>query len=119
MAVTSLSSLRLATEIIRCELNPDAIILFGSQATGNATLDSDTDILVVDGESFGPERQRRLVLARLRNALGAITSPMDVLLYSRKEYNYWKDAPNHIIARALREGKILYERPENSTAIDA
>ncbi len=32
----------------------------------------------------------------------------DILIYSRDEVERWRNTRNHIIARALREGKVLY-----------
>ncbi|MGE5557663.1 MAG: hypothetical protein ACM3WV_03515 [Bacillota bacterium] len=32
----------------------------------------------------------------------------DILVYSREEVERWRSARNHIIARALREGRLLY-----------
>ena len=37
--------------------------------------------------------------------------PKDILVYSRDDVEYWRDSLNHILARALRERKVLYERP--------
>ncbi|MGH7565020.1 MAG: hypothetical protein ACREK5_11465 [Gemmatimonadota bacterium] len=34
----------------------------------------------------------------------------DILLYSADELERWRDSPNHIIGRALRQGRVLYER---------
>ena len=36
----------------------------------------------------------------------------DILVYSRAEVEYWRDSLNHVVARALREGRVLYERPQ-------
>jgi hypothetical protein len=36
--------------------------------------------------------------------------PLDFLVYSPEEVARWENAPNHVIAHALKEGKILYER---------
>lgn len=45
--------------IVAQEVNPEAIILFGSHATGNARPDSDVDLLVIESGTFGPEKDRR------------------------------------------------------------
>jgi hypothetical protein len=36
--------------------------------------------------------------------------PTDVLVYSRDEAERWRKSLNHVVGRALREGKVLYER---------
>ena len=47
---------------------------------------------------------------RLWRVLAAFDAPADLLVYSRDEVAYWRDSCNHVLARALREGKVLYER---------
>ena len=49
-------------------------------------------------------------LARLGRALDGFRVAADVLVYSRDEVEYWRDSLNHVLARALREGRVLYER---------
>ena len=61
---------------------PKKIILFGSYVRGDATRDSDLDVLVVtDDEVQSPRRES----VRLRNSLSDINMPMDILVvpYSR------------------------------------
>lgn len=102
--------IRQMTDIIEKELNPEAIILFGSQASGTSNSGSDIDLLIIDSIPFGPDHNRRRTLSRTRKALHQFLFPVDLLLYSRDEIEYWKDAPNHVVSRALREGRVLYER---------
>jgi uncharacterized protein len=90
---------------------PERIILFGSRARGVSGADSDVDLLVVEPTPFGPQRSRRLETARLLKALMPFTVPIDLLLYSHDEIERWRGSINHIAARALREGIVLYERP--------
>ena len=91
--------------------DPDRVILFGSHARGDAGPESDIDLIVVEAESFGPERDVRLEEARLRRALPGFDISVDILVFSRDDVDYWRDSLNHVLARALREGKVLYERP--------
>jgi predicted nucleotidyltransferase len=97
--------------IVAREVNPEAIVLFGSYASGFVTQDSDVDLLVIESAPFGVKRDRRKEMARLWRALSQFLIPKDILVYSRSEVEYWRNARNHIIARALREGKVLYGRP--------
>jgi hypothetical protein len=71
---------------------PERIILFGSRARGDAQPDSD------------------LELRRMRQALRAFPVAKDLLLFRPAEYEYWRDSLNHVIGRAVREGRLLYER---------
>ena len=91
--------------------DPDRVILFGSHARGDAGPESDIDLIVVEAKSFGPERDVRLEEARLRRALPGFDISVDILVFSRDDVDYWRDSLNHVLARALREGKVLYERP--------
>jgi hypothetical protein len=34
----------------------------------------------------------------------------DLLVYTPAEIEEWRSSRNHVIGRALREGKLLYER---------
>ena len=90
---------------------PEQVILFGSQARGDAGPDSDVDLVVVETEPFGPGRDRGTKVTRLWRALAKFHVSKDILVYSLDEVDYWRDSLNHVLARALREGKVLYERP--------
>ena len=90
--------------------DPEQVILFGSRARGDAGPDSDVDLVVIETEPFGPGRDRRAESTRLSRALAEFRVPKDILVYSRDEAEYWRDSLNNVLARALREGKVLYER---------
>ena len=81
------------------------IIVFGSYARGDATADSDLDLLVVEKEI--QDRTREYV--RLREAIGALGVGVDLLLCSEAEFEQrrqWWATP---LYWADREGKVLYE----------
>ena len=92
------------------EVDPEQVILFGSRARGDEREHSDVDLIVVEAEPFGPERSRHKELVRLYHALAGFRVPADILVYSHDDVDYWRDSLNHVLARALREGKVLYER---------
>ena len=50
------------------------------------------------------------MMTRLWRVPSDIRGPKDVLVYSEDEVSRWSDTSNHVVARALREGKVLYER---------
>ncbi|MDE0197239.1 MAG: nucleotidyltransferase domain-containing protein [Caldilineaceae bacterium] len=97
-------------EKIVAEVDPEQIILFGSRARGDARAGSDVDLAVVESEPFGQERSKRLEAARLYRTLSGFLVSKDILVYSRDEVDYWRSSLNHVLARALREGRVLYER---------
>ncbi|MBF0611554.1 MAG: nucleotidyltransferase domain-containing protein [Magnetococcales bacterium] len=88
---------------------PEKIILFGSAARGEDHPDSDVDLLVIESEPFGPARSRYQEIARLERAMGTIPLATDILVYSNEEVERLKSSTNHVVARALREGRVLHE----------
>ena len=98
-------------QAIVAEVDPEQVILFGSRARGDERESSDIDFIVVEAEPFGPRRSRHKELVRLYHALAGFRVPADVLVYSHEDIDYWRDSLNHVLARALREGTVLYERP--------
>lgn len=98
-------------EVIVREAAPDTVILFGSHARGDARPDSDVDLMVIEAEPFSAQRSRRAEYSRISMALRDFPFAKDILLYSRDEFEYWKDSPNHVVGRARREGKVLHGRP--------
>ena len=90
------------------EVAPEQVI---SRARGDTTADSDVDLVVVEAAPFGAGRDRRVEATRLWRALADFDVSKDILVYSSDEVEYWRDSLNHVLARALREGELLYERP--------
>ena len=91
------------------EVDPVQVILFGSRARGDEHESSDIDLIVVEAEPFGPGRSRHKELVRLYHALAGFHVPADILVYSHEDVVYWRDSLNHVLARALREGRVLHE----------
>ena len=99
---------KMARRIVR-EVDPERIVLFGSWGRGEGDEGSDVDLLVVEREAFGPNRSRRREAARIWRCLAEFRIPKDILVYSVGELAQWQDSGHHVIARALREGRVLYE----------
>lgn len=93
------------------EVDPEQVILFGSHARGDARKDSDVDLIVIEAKPFGKGRCQRSEAIRVRKAVEDFDVPKDILVFSLEDVEYWRDSLNNVLARALREGKILYERP--------
>ena len=90
-----------AVELLR-EAAPGAtIILFGSYARGDASEDSDLDFLVIEPDL----RDRWEEMVRLRDVLRPLRIPVDVLVASRKTFEYWVDTPGSVYYEASLEGK--------------
>ena len=92
------------------EVDPEQVILFGSRGRGDKRQDSDVDLVVVEAEPFGPKRSRHKEMVKLYHAVAGFPVAADVLVYSHDDVDYWRDSLNHVLARALREGRVLYER---------
>ena len=85
---------------------PQKIILFGSQARGEAGHDSDYDLLVIENSS--QPRYRRAV--SYRRALKDLGTSKDIVVWTPREIKEWQNVSNAFITTALRDGVVLYER---------
>ncbi len=108
--VTAATLARMVDAIVD-EVSPERVILFGSQARGDQEHQSDVDLLVIQSEPFNTVGKRDAQSVQLSKRLARFPVPTDILLYARDEVDYWRDSLNHVVARALREGKVLYGRP--------
>jgi len=86
--------------------HPELIILFGSHARGEATSDSDLDLLVVM-EVSGSCRQKA---NETDLALADRTIPMDPIILTPRQFERQKHVVGTIAHEALRRGRILYDR---------
>jgi uncharacterized protein len=84
---------------------PAKVILFGSYATGHATVDSDLDLMVIEPSVDEMVRDR----AMLRNAIGDVGAGVDLLVFTEEEANRRGQVPGTIIYWALKEGRVMYE----------
>jgi len=100
--------LKLITECIVREYQPDKIILFGSWARGDAGEQSDIDLLVISDREERLPRYKRGLDVRL--LLSQFQTPKDILFYTHKDVERWQDVPQAFINTVLREGRVLYER---------
>jgi len=86
--------------------NPVRILLFGSQARGEARWDSDFDFLVVLPGS--PDRRQAAI--DVRRALRDLPIAKDVLVISEEEMNSGDAMPGTAIREAQAEGLAVYKR---------
>lgn len=85
--------------------HPERIYLFGSQARGEAGLDSDYDIMVVVPDSAPPEcRRSRLAY----EALWGTGAAADVLVWTRGAFESRLHLRASLPSTVLSEGKLLY-----------
>jgi len=88
------------------EFHPERIVLFGSYAQGQATEDSDIDLLVV-AETSLPPRERYGAVRRL---VADFPASFDIIVKTPEEYARWRSVVNHIVYFADKYGRVLYER---------
>lgn len=84
---------------------PDRIYLFGSQARGEATGDSDYDLLMVLKESSLPRYRREQAAFRVLVGVGAAK---DILVLTRDEFDRKRTVVSSLPATVEREGILLY-----------
>ncbi len=91
---------------IAIKFNPDKIILFGSYAAGNPNSDSDIDLLIIKDTDL-PRHKRSFDIQKL--LIGSMI-PMDILVYTTKEFEQEKKEKSSFLYSAIKTSKILYER---------
>lgn len=86
--------------------DPDRIILFGSHAAGEATRDSDIDLVIVKDTDQRPI-DRRIEVERL---LFDRAIPLDLLVYTPRELRQLYAAGSPFIEDVVERGRVLYMR---------
>ena len=85
---------------------PQRIVLFGSYASGNASENSDLDILVIKKTDL-PRPQRAVAVRKMLYGMGV---PIGLIVYTPKE---WAEATAQqatgFVHEILANGKTLYE----------
>jgi predicted nucleotidyltransferase len=103
-----LASDPILAEIVRRlvkSLSPQRIYLFGSKARGDATTDSDYDLMVIVSNPKEPGYR----LAQLgHSAIWDIGSAADILVWSTDAFNRRLHLKASLPATVMREGKLLY-----------
>ena len=90
------------------EFQPEKIILFGSQAYGKPTPDSDVDLLVVmqfEGSYFQKSHEIRMRLG--------LTLPIDLLVNTPEQLQYRLEIGDRFMQEIVERGKVMYEATDN------
>ena len=86
---------------------PARIVLFGSHARGTATEWSDVDLLVILPEVV----DKRDTAVKIRRALGDLPVCKDIVVATPEEATRRGQLAGTVLRSALREGRVVYERP--------
>ncbi len=87
-------------------INPEKIILFGSFVSGEATPDSDIDLLIILNTHL-PAAERQRLVSRL---LYPRIAPMDIIVKTPAEIQSAQQMVDPFIREILRDGVLLYAR---------
>jgi len=88
------------------KFNPEQIILFGSYAKGTQSKGSDIDLLIIQDTEL-PSYKRGI---DIRLSLIGTKMPIDILVYTRNEFEKEKNDKYSFLFSAIKTSKILYER---------
>ena len=87
--------------------SPEKVLLFGSYARGDATEDSDIDLLIILDV---PKESKRKWKQKLYYNLAGLGVSKDIIIATPGEVDKYKDITGTVLFPALREGKVLYEK---------
>lgn len=79
------------------------VILFGSQARGEADLRSDVDFLVVEPDVDNEAGES----VRLRRALRELRVPIDIIVISRRYADEWMNVRGSVVHAAFSQGRVI------------
>ena len=102
--MASMETIKSVAQQIAETFHPQKIVLFGSHAVGNATDESDIDLMVVM-ESDLPPHRRNIALKRL---FPRRSFSLDAFVYTPQEFMKLKDIPGTLVYTANNFGKLIY-----------
>ena len=88
---------------------PERIILFGSAARGEMGPHSDLDLLVIKGGDY----HRRDVAGDIYMNMFGAGQAVDIIVATPEDIERYGDSHPLIYKPALREGRVIYDEPEN------
>lgn len=94
-----------AQRVASAASRPATVIVFGSYARGDATEASDLDLVVIEADLVDKAAE----YLRLKAAVGRIGVGVDLLLFSRPDFERRSQVPGTLPYWARKEGKVLYD----------
>lgn len=104
--ITADEAIRVMVERITGRFRPERIILFGSQARGDARADSDIDLLVV----LPTCDDRKAATVSIMKSLADLPVGKDIVVTTPQELATRGKLASTVLNPALREGKVIYAR---------
>ena len=101
------ATIQKAVELLQKAAPGSTVIVFGSCARGEASEDSDLDVLVIEPRVTDQWAE----MVRLRRAMRPIRIAADVIVVSQKTFDEWADTPNTVLYEAAHEGRIFHANP--------
>ena len=99
-------------------VDPYRIVLFGSAALGERDVDSDIDLLVILDSQVVTRAyvERMKTRIAVRDSIREINRrlPIDLIVYTRAEYDLLRKQGVSFLCGIERTGKTLYEKPIES-----
>jgi uncharacterized protein len=86
-------------------ITPDKIILFGSRARGEASPDSDYDLMIV---KEGVTNTRR-ICGEIYQKFYGMKVPVDVLITTPEKLEKYKNTIGYVYKQVVEEGIVVYE----------
>jgi predicted nucleotidyltransferase len=106
MNIAKSDTIERAVDMLQKEAPGSTVILFGSQARGEAKSESDLDFMVIEPEVKSPRRE----MTRLRKALLSLPGSIDILVTSKNLFEKWSKMPGTVYYEAEKEGRIFHAR---------
>ena len=91
--------------ILKDQVHPEKIILFGSLASGRVTPESDIDLLIVQNSNVSIFERVQKLESLLQRRCAA-----DLIVLTPQEVQALLNSDNRYLKNILDHGKVLYER---------
>lgn len=101
--MVAMKDIRSFSDAIAREFDPERIILFGSHARGDATRDSDVDLLVIMSHRGHPAHKAIEIRQRVDCSFA-----LDLLVRSPRELQRRLEMRDWFIREIVEEGEVLY-----------
>ena len=95
------------------KIGPYKIILFGSYANDEATVDSDIDLIVVTNDDYFPKnyKEKSDIYLRVSNMLSEVSGKIsiDLIVYTKPMYKKFNELGSLFSKEIMQKGVVLYE----------